>query len=858
MASWDSRSALWPAAGKSSSTWIKWPLASALLSLWLGCGVARFWPAHLAAPRPNWVLWAAIATGLVGAWLALARPRPRLIAPLLPFFLLGAAITLPYARLPADPAHIVNLTGQEAILTGTVIRAPDERVWGTYLIMEVQSALTQGREQAAEGRLRLLIHTKALPSKPLAYGDRLRFRAWLKPVIDFANQTPSSYRRYLADRSIHLRATVSRPEALAVVQPPGGVVWRGLVEGWRDRCRRLLAAGLDQERESLLRAILMGEKSGLEPSVRRAFQTTGTAHLLVVSGMHLTLVAILAAGLFRFLLSRSTRLCLRGQVITFSRLLALIPTGLYALLAGPALPTWRAFILVAAVFAAQAAYRVRDTLSALAAAALILTLFWPPALFDLGFQLSFVAVTALLLVNDRLQDILLPQREDGPASRLGKTSAWLDWIGRASWRAGLYFGGLAISSAVASLALTPLLARAFNQIPAGGVILNLALVPLYTLLAVPLGLCGLGLSLIWPPLGQWLLNLAGELAGWGAVLVQRAALWPAISWRVPSLNVLETVLAYLFLGGLALLFSRRRLGLIFILVALIGGGGDAAYWWATNHDQRLVATFLDVGQGSSIHLRLPGGQSWLIDGGGFASSFEMGRLITGPALWARKIVSVGTIVLTHPHPDHFKGLPFVLDHFRPRRFIYPGHPSPDPDLAVLLARVESLALERASLAELHRGLEESGVRIQVLWPPLDYLDRADRPDWFDNPNETSLVLKVSHGRNRFLLTADTEARAEAVLCRLHDEGIIDLEAEVLQAGHHGGQTSSTVGFLARVRPKVVVISSGYKSHFGSPHPEVLKRLAVVGAEVWRTDLKGAVSVISDGEGVKTTAALTGR
>jgi len=724
--------------------------------------------------------------------------------------------------------------------------------------MEVQSALAQGREQAVEGRLRLLIHTKALPSRPLAYGDRLRFRAWLKPVIDFANQTPLSYRRYLADRSIHLRATVSRPEALVVVQPPGGVVWRGLVEGWRDRCRRLLAAGLDPERGNLLRAILMGEKSGLGPSVRRAFQTTGTAHLLVVSGMHLTLVAILAAGLFRFLLSRSQRLCLRGQVITFSRLLALVPTGLYALLAGPALPTWRAFILVATVFAAQAAYRVRDTLSALAAAALILTLVWPPALFDLGFQLSFVAVTALFLVSDRLQDILLPQREAGPASRLGSASVWLDRIGRASWRVGLYFSGLVISSAVASLALTPLLARAFNQVPAGGVILNLVLVPLYTLLAVPLGLLGLGLSLIWPPLGQWLLGLAGELAGWGAVLVQRAALWPAISWRVPSLNVLETVLAYLFLGGLALLFSRRRLGLVLILIALIGGGGDAAYWWVRNHDQRLVATFLDVGQGSSIHLRLPGGQSWLIDGGGFASSFDMGRLIIGPALWARKIVSVGTIVLTHPHPDHFKGLPFVLDHFRPRRFIYPGHSSPDPDLAVLLERVESLALERVSLAELHRGLEEGGVRIQVLWPPPDFLNRVDRPDWFDNPNETSLVLKVSHGRTRLLLTADTEARAEAVLCRLHDEGIIDLEAEVLQAGHHGGQTSSTAEFLRRVSPDIAVISLGHHNRFRAPHPQVIQRLRAAGARIYRTDSNGAVSIVSDGEGVKTTTALTRR
>jgi len=269
-----------------------------------------------------------------------------------------------------------------------------------------------------------------------------------------------------------------------------------------------------------------------------------------------------------------------------------------------------------------------------------------------------------------------------------------------------------------------------------------------------------------------------------------------------------------------------------------------------------VVTVLDVGAGAAIHLRLPGGRSWLVDGGGLHSdSFDFGQLVVGPALWARKMRQVQTVVLTHPHPDHFRGLSFIVANFSPRTFVYPGQPSDHPQMISLLDMVSAKGLNSIGLARLHQGLDLGQVRLKALWPPPDFLKRPGRPAWFDNPNETSLVLMATHGRVRFLLAADIEARAEAALCRLHDQGLIDLRAQVLYVPHHGGRTSAGRPFLARVRPELAVVSCGHGRWPLQPHPQTLRRLEESGARVLRTDRRGAVTVVSDGQGFEARTAL---
>lgn len=816
---------------------------AALAAYWLGLALVRFGGQYLPLP-PAWAWWGlAGLTGLAVPILAQTRPRSRLALPLAVFLCLGLAAMTAHQSV-INLAASDRIAGQRRLIQGWVADGPDDRPWGSYYVIDGLATAPAGRPGQGlgptAGRLRLKIDAR-IPHPPrLTPGDRVRFIAWVNRATDFANGQPFSYRRYLADRGIAFRATVSSAEAVMVVGPPTGSRWRRGLARVRQSARGVIDRSLPPDQAALVRAVLLGDRGGLNPAVSQAFQATGTAHLLVVSGLHLALVAGLSLWLVRFLLTRSTRLCLRYDLIRLSRWLALIPVAAYALLAGLGPPTARALILVASAVAARAFYRRPDSLSGLTLAGLVLSLIWPPAPFDLGFQMSFGAVLALIIVFDR------------PSGRFKAADLRSD---RGNWALGLgrAVGGLLLVSLAVNLALAPLLIRAFNQVPAAGILLNAILVPLIAGLAVPLGLAGLALAAIWPPLGLPGLIGSGLTAVAAAKLTQSAAGVTGISLHLPTLNLLEVGLAYLGLVGLAVVIfsprSRRRLGLALLGLALVGGLADYGYWHfrLTGPETRLTA--FDVGRGQSLLLEAGGGVRWLIDGGG-QGSLDYGRMVIGPALAVRKVTSLRTVVLTHPHPDHYSGLNWLVDVCHPKQFIYPGHPGRAPDLIGLLAK--TARLERTGLARLHQGLKVGPVAVTALWPPVDFLTRPDRPAWWGDANESSLVLMLDRGGQRILIGADIERRAEAELVRQHDAGLIDLRAEVLIVPHHGGRTSSTPEFLDRVRPRLAIISTGGLGRYAGPAQDTLARLRAVVAKIYRTDRQGAVTVTLDGTEIKVT------
>lgn len=837
------------------------------MAFWSGLILGRVWPLDLPGPSAGLSLGLAIISAGLLLILGRLRPNPRFLLPLAPFLFLGLALITPYSKsLDPDPAGPLNkFYDQALILTGTVIRTPDERAWGTYLVVELES-VSDGRinspDRPLDGRIRLRLGARTTWPK-LGYGTRIRFQTKLRRITDFANFTGSgnlfSYRTYLSDRGISGRANLKNPAGLLILDRSGGRSWWRVVEEVRARARELLQEAASPAGAGLLRAVLLGDKNGLSKETKEAFRLTGTAHLLVVSGLHLALLGALVYGLLRWLFSRSTRLMLRINILIPARLLAILPVFGYALLAGPATPTWRAFLLILVTGLGWAWGRTRDNLSGLALAGLLIPLVWPPALFSIGFQLSFLAVATMLLIADRMPDRPEP----------------IDWAGRqpetgllpipfrpfagslVGIRAVRYLLGLIMTTVVINLALAPLLAFNFGRVPLLGLILNLALVPLYTLIVVPLGLVGLALGLVGLPGSTWLLGLAGYLAEPGAELALGVAGWAWAGVPVVGLTRLEIGLVYLALGGavVSLLSTRRRIGLALLLAGLLGLGVDTGFWLVRNHSPELKATFLDVGQGSSTLLRMPGGKAWLVDGGGLPGSFDLGQAVLGPALWARKIKAVERIVLTHPHPDHFRGLEYILDHFSPKSFIFPDWETSDPDLLRILAKVREAGLERFGLDRLKAGLGTEKVRVQVLWP-------SQIPDIGTNPkqnyrleNDFSIVLRVIHQEVRLLLTGDIGAVTEAELVRLHDAGRIDLRAEVLLVPHHGSRTSSSPAFLERVRPRLAVISCGPGNRFNQPHPEVVQRLAGSGAKILQTAKQGAITIISDGRSFRTETAL---
>jgi competence protein ComEC len=242
----------------------------------------------------------------------------------------------------------------------------------------------------------------------------------------------------------------------------------------------------------------------------------------------------------------------------------------------------------------------------------------------------------------------------------------------------------------------------------------------------------------------------------------------------------------------------------------------------------------------------------LIDGGGFhGGSFDVGRLVLAPYLWYRRFHRFETMVLSHAHPDHFRGLNFIARHFSVQQFWSNNLPGDHPDFSHLveeLAKKNVLCLGPQKLPP-HQSIH--GVDVQVLHPPPDF-----SPDpKITSPRELnnhSLVLRLNYRGVSFLFPGDIEKETEYRLVNLPLLEPVD----VLLVPHHGSRTSSSLEFLHRLRPKIAVFSVGFGNPFRLPSSEVLERYRSLGVKIYRTDHHGAITISTDGEKIKVDTFIT--
>lgn len=839
------------------AAWLRHPLPPALIAYWLGLTLGRYWLQDYLPP-----LWLTAGLTLVAvgsAWRLRRRTgAARLIY--LPFLALGLTAIGPYTAPDLKPDGLYRLVNRTSLLTVRVIESPAWRDWGVYLIVEVESGRplykndweslseAEPRERKLAGRMRLLLADRAAGINGLALGARLRVMVTPRPVVDFANPGTGSYRTYLSDRRVFLRGSIRRPERVVRLARPGG--WA--VGRWLDRFRlgRLAAirAAAPGSGGAALAALTLGRKDFLPQEVGDAFSRLGLSHLLVVSGLHLGLVGLAAMVVVRRLWGLTAGTDQSFNALAPARLAALAAVFGYALLAANSAATYRALIMVLAAGWAGLAGRRTDGASGLLAAALLISLAWPAAPFDLGFRYSIIAVAAMVLVLPRLDPLFSPRPNDRSGSK-NRTTRLIALV-----RSVL---SLALVTVVVSLAVAPLTALHFQHLPAAGLILNLILIPLFGWAVIPLGLIGLGLDLIAPGPAGYLLRAAAELAGTGLDLAARVSDWPGVQVQLAGWNIWFTLLAYLALisAGWGLVRKNKA--------ALWGAAGAMVclalvIYLAGRPVDRLRATMLDVGQGSAMLVRLPGGQDWLIDGGGLpGSGFDIGRYVVVPALRAAGVNHLTGVVISHPHPDHYAGLEAVIKEFVPRYLAYPGQPNTAPDLQSIFDLARNRGLVRLNPAQLARTMSGAGVTAEALWPPAGFPESG--PVWLvkgpDRDNESSLVLRLTKGRTSLLVASDIQDRAQAALAESADRGQIDLTAQILQAPHHGGVGSCRRAFLNKVKPDLALVSAGFSNRFGSPRPDTLARLREAGVKALSTSRVGAIRLSADGVTWRTEPVL---
>jgi competence protein ComEC len=290
-----------------------------------------------------------------------------------------------------------------------------------------------------------------------------------------------------------------------------------------------------------------------------------------------------------------------------------------------------------------------------------------------------------------------------------------------------------------------------------------------------------------------------------------------------------------------------------LVLCLAAGCADAGYWFYQRFwhgDLRM--TLLDVGQGSAALLELPGGRTVLVDGGGFAdnSAFDVGAAVVAPFLWRNKIATVDTLILTHPNSDHLNGLVFIAENFNVGSLWENGEPWSSLGYQALMRAAAERGISRPRFAELPRDSTLDGVRLEVLYPPVDFLVRRETERWRRDENNNSLVTRFSFGDVSILLPGDIMRPAEKELVALAGDR---LKSGVLVAPHHGSRTSSSEGFTAAVAPQAVLISCADRPGSGIPHPQTLEGYAARGAQIYRTDRDGAIRLITDGQRFSITA-----
>lgn len=613
------------------------------------------------------------------------------------------------------------------------------------------------------------------------------------------------------------------------IQVTGG---SGSLWSWIQNKRNLLGIlfdnSLSAENAVLNKAIILGLTGGINQEMRDAFSATGLAHILSISGTHFGLLAFMIFKLIKMLVkylpeSLFKRMTLHITPSQIAVLLTLPVLVFYALLSGMSTPAVRSLIMIFIYMLAIFLGRRDQWLNSLSIAAVIILLYNPAALFDLSFQLSFIAVLSIGYVAERGKRER--EREGGVVSR-GQDKEKEHLVKRMfnKTKTAIFM------TLAAVLGTAPVVALAFKQFPLISPITNLIITPFICFVILPLGFFASFSALIFHMPSIPFNGLIDMLTHFALQLINIFAQIPYSNLHVHNPSFVIIVLYYLSLIFLIKGKSRLRFLPVILVICFY-----LIIPYSTNKSFRI--TFLDVGQGDSSVIEFPDGKVMLIDGGTYEP--DTGRGVAAPYLWGNGIRSVDYLVASHLHPDHYGGLIYIMDNFKVGE-IWLNSMIPTEAENFFKKMYERKIPHRV----LKRGdvLEAERYKVYVLHPYSEFTADSPRGD-FSDQNSGSLVLKIEFSNASILFTGDIEREAEESLLPLETW----LKSDVIKVPHHGGRTSSSPDFLKAVNPQTAIISSGKNNIYKHPHDETLERYIDAGVRIYRTDADGAVMVIPQNE-----------
>jgi len=581
-----------------------------------------------------------------------------------------------------------------------------------------------------------------------------------------------------------------------------------IIQEYRCRLSRYICENFHRDSASFIAAITTGMRTSMDEELRDAFNITGLAHILSISGTHFGLFSVFLFTLFRLSMRALPYRILQRMTIflTPPQASALLCTPFmlaYLGLSGGSIPAVRSFIMISLFLLGLLIGRRGFWLNSLLFAAFLLALWEPEVILDLSFQLSFLAVLFIGFFVEGMKGKKEEKREEGKEGRILR-----------------YLKNALLLTLSATIGTAPLVAYHFHYFSLISPLSNLLVSPLIGFVLIPLSVVSAFLFLI---TGNYVFTpMVSALSDFSISIVRLLSHIPYAGIKVSAFPI---IIVLLFFAGFLVYFlsGKNRYALVIPLVPIV------FYLFLSIFEKKeLTFTFLDVGQGDSFVVELPDGKTIVIDTG------RTGRE-TASFLRYKGKKTIDAIVLSHIHTDHTGGLAYLLKKFRVKeiwdngRLIYPEEFIDD-------AKIKHRVLDRGDV------VEGKGYSMYVFHPYPGFYTMYGS----DNVvvNNDSVVLKIK-GRNKsFLFTGDIEEEAEEDIVHLGRW----LKSDVIKIPHQGSRSSAYKPFLEVISPQIAVISVGRDNPFGHPHQEMLE--ALNGSKIFRTDLDGAIKLRETENGIE--------
>ena len=716
--------------------------------------------------------------------------RPRWALHRLSFILLAFAAgffwAATYAQVRLADHLPVEWERRDIEVIGVIAGLPQQSERGLRFEFDVERVLTPGAVVPSHISLSHYVNSYAGEADgPISghalyrAGQRWQLTVRLKRPHGSLNPYGFDFEAWALERDIrasgYVRERGDRHLLQELVYGPSYLVER-LREGVRDHMDAVLA---ERPYAGVLRALAIGDESGIRQADWQTFLRTGTNHLMSISGLHITMLAGLAYALTHVLWRRSAVLTLALPARKAATLAGVLVALSYALMAGFSIPTQRTLYMLAVFALALWLGRNISIARVLAYALLVVVLLDPWAVLAVGFWLSFGAVAVIAYaLGGRL-----------------RSPHWLREAVTTQW--------------AVTLGLMPLLLFMFQQVSIISPLANALAIPLISLVVVPLTLFG---SIV--PL-DWILLLAHQVMHWCMLALEWLAGSTLSVWQQQAPPFWTLLLA--IAGVLWVLLPRglplRWVGLVAVLPMFLIQAPRPAYG-------AMRAAVLDVGQGLAVVVSTRH-HALLYDAGPrYSSQSDSGSRIIVPYLRAAGIAHLDAMLVSHDDTDHSGGAESVLSQLTVDRLLTSLPPSQP-----LTAHPSHVSCRTG------QSWQWDGVRFDVIFPRSELQAKV-------KDNDRSCVLRITSQHGRLLIPGDIERGVELELL----DSEYALQSDVLIAPHHGSKTSSSRSFVEAVNPGAVVFTAGYLNRFRHPHPEVLRRYEDIGSHLYRSDLDGAVLI----------------